>query len=613
LAAHAGYEIKKELGRGGMGVVYLARNTLMGRDEVLKVMGPRLTERPELLDRFLREIRAVARLRHPNIVTAYHATRLGESLVFAMEYVEGLDLSKMVKAKGPFPVGHACYLIHQAALGLQHAHEEGMVHRDIKPGNLMLSRKGNRAIVKVLDFGLAKATREGSVDGELTGVGQMLGTPAFMAPEQFRDAQQADIRADIYSLGCTLFYLLTGNPPFQGTGLYDLFQAHHSMDAPTLNLVLPEVPAELGALVAKMMAKEPGRRFQSPAEVAQALTPFFKKGNTAFQSSRPDLSRAARADSARATGDTGSVSTEPSGDNAPELALQGSAEVPQPEPMWASLIDFRELDRSTEVVKPEEEESAGSPRRPPWMTWLMIAAASLFGLIALGIIITITTDKGRTKITVDEKTGDVQVEHESAGGGETIRKEAVDGTLRDVDEVGRPVVVYDDSLHEFIPGNPMPGGEGVTVQTDISDAPDPANRFIRLRYEPRKQDWVRVPFLLDNTFNPARRFNLHRALAATKGDPIVLRFHARSASPAVVGFAVGGAENDSLVIRTDFIHIYTGWTKVEIDLSDEDLSSVHGALIVHIDRAHNADTDGPITLDLARIYFTKLRKRPETE
>ena len=124
-----------------MGVVYLAHNKLMGRDEVLKVMGRQIMERPGVLDRFLREIRAVAKLRHPNIVTAYHATRVGESIVFAMEYVEGLDLSKMVKAKGPLPVGHACNFIYQSALGLQHAHEEGLVHRDIKPGNLMLSRK----------------------------------------------------------------------------------------------------------------------------------------------------------------------------------------------------------------------------------------------------------------------------------------------------------------------------------------------------------------------------------------------------------------------------------------------------------------------------------------
>ena len=182
LATHPDYEIKRELGRGGMGVVYLAHNKLMGRDEVLKVMGRHLMERPGVLERFLREIRSVAKLRHPNIVTAYHATRIGESVVFAMEYVEGLDLSKLVKAKGPMPVAHACLFIHQAALGLQHAHEEGLVHRDIKPHNLMLSRKGDKATVKILDFGLAKAAREEKVDGGLTIDRPELSAPPTTSP-----------------------------------------------------------------------------------------------------------------------------------------------------------------------------------------------------------------------------------------------------------------------------------------------------------------------------------------------------------------------------------------------------------------------------------------------
>ena len=277
-----------------MGVVYLAHNTLMGRDEVLKVMGRQIMDSPDLLERFLREIRAVARLRHPNIVTAYSATRLGESIVFAMEYVEGLDLAKMVKAKGPMPVGHACDFVYQAALGLQHAHEEGLVHRDIKPGNLMLSRKGDKATVKVLDFGLAKATREGKVDGALTSAGQALGTPDYIAPEQILDAPKADIRADIYSLGGTLYYLLTGRPPFQANSLYDLYQAHISRDADPLNRLRPDVPAELAALVAKMMAKDPSQRFQTPGEVAEALTPFFKNANAAVTGPKADISWPAR-------------------------------------------------------------------------------------------------------------------------------------------------------------------------------------------------------------------------------------------------------------------------------------------------------------------------------
>ena len=287
LADHPDYQVVRELGRGGMGVVYLAHNRLMGRDEVLKVVSKHLIERKGVLERFSREIRSAARLMHPNIVHAYSAFRCGESIVFAMEYVDGLDLAKLVKAKGPMSVAHACYFVHQAALGLQHAHEQGMVHRDIKPGNLMLARKGDKSVVKVLDFGLAKATRESPIDGGLTHEGQMLGTPDFIAPEQIRDAQSAGIQADIYSLGCTLYYLLSGAPPFQGPSLYDLLQAHFSMDAQPLNLVRPEVPAELAALVAKMMAKDLNRRFQTPVEVAEALKPFFKKAGA---TAKPEVS-----------------------------------------------------------------------------------------------------------------------------------------------------------------------------------------------------------------------------------------------------------------------------------------------------------------------------------
>ena len=263
LAAHPDYEIKQELGRGGMGVVYLAHNKLMGRDEVLKIMGPHLMGYPGALERFKREIQSVARLRHPNIVTAYHATQLGQSLLFAMEYVEGSDLSKLVESKGPMPVAHACFFIHQAALGLQHAHEEGLVHRDLKPNNLILYRKGNQETVKILDFGLAKAAREKddveqqSSGQSLTGTGAAMGTPAYMAPEQITDASSVDIRADIYSLGATLYYLLTGRPPFQAKSRHEVYQAHISRIADPLNHVRPDVPALLAALVARMMAKDP--------------------------------------------------------------------------------------------------------------------------------------------------------------------------------------------------------------------------------------------------------------------------------------------------------------------------------------------------------------------
>jgi serine/threonine protein kinase len=291
LADNPQYEVLRELGRGGMGVVYLARHRLSGRLEVLKVMNKHLLARPGSRERFLREIQSAARLDHPNVVKMYTALEMGELMVLVMEYVEGESLAEYVKRQGPLPVAHACYYVQQAALGLQHAYEKKMVHRDIKPQNLILSREGKKHIVKVLDFGLAKATREKAEQTELTGEGAMLGTPDFVAPEQTLDAANADIRADIYSLGCTLYYLLTGAAPFKGRSLYEVLQAHHSMEAKPLNLIRPEIPEELAAVVRKMMAKEPAKRYQTPAEVVQALSVFIKPASKgASPKSSPELS-----------------------------------------------------------------------------------------------------------------------------------------------------------------------------------------------------------------------------------------------------------------------------------------------------------------------------------
>jgi serine/threonine protein kinase len=278
LANYSQYEVVKELGRGGMGVVYLARNRHLDRLEVLKVMGRGLLEQEGARQRFEREMRSAARLNHPNVVTAYSLLPLEGLLVFAMEYVPGDDLAKAVKARGPLPVANACYYAHQAALGLQHAHEQGMVHRDIKPQNLILARDRKRHVVKVLDFGLAKATSEKGGQYELTGEGKMLGTPQYMAPEQIDNAARADIRADVYSLGCTFYFLLSGKAPFAGDNLLAILHAHHAKEAAPLNEVRPDVPEALVAVVRKMMAKDPAQRYQTPGEVAQALVPFIKPG-----------------------------------------------------------------------------------------------------------------------------------------------------------------------------------------------------------------------------------------------------------------------------------------------------------------------------------------------
>ena len=377
LTDHADYQIRRELGRGGMGVVYLAHNSIMGRDEVLKVIGRQIMERPAVMERFLREIRAVAKLRHPNIVTAYSAFRIEGGLVFAMEHVEGLDLSRLVQSKGPLPVAHASYFIHQAAVGLQHAHERGMVHRDIKPHNLMLTHDGKARVVKILDFGLAKATREEKIDGGLTSQGQALGTPDYIAPEQILDAAGADIRADLYSLGGTLYYLLTGRPPFQATSLYDLYQAHISRDADPLNLVRPEIPAELAALVAKLMAKDPARRFQTPGEVAEALKPFFKRGTAKVN---PELSTVERpAPPPVKTGAARTPAGMAKGPKGTAPVTKKTAEAPPAGVNWADLIDPED----TGQLLPPMPRAVPTTKRgkPRWIWPSLVAGLLLFGLV----------------------------------------------------------------------------------------------------------------------------------------------------------------------------------------------------------------------------------------
>jgi serine/threonine protein kinase len=385
LATHPDYDIKKELGRGGMGVVYLAHKRMMGRDVALKVMGQHLVEHSGVLERFLREIRSVAKLRHPNIVTAYHATRLGQSVLFEMEYVEGLDLSKLVKAKGPMPVAHASFFIYQAALGLQHAHEEGLVHRDIKPHNLMLSRNGDKATVKILDFGLAKAAREEKVTASLTSPGQALGTPDYIAPEQIMDAPTADIRADIYSLGGTLYFLLTGHPPFQEKSLYDLYQAHISRNAEPVNQVRPDVPAELAAVVAKMLAKDPAERFQTPGDVAKALKPFCTRANAALKIPKANAPQTAPAKAVPARAGAASAAPHPEADA--DRRTEPPKESAESESRWESMIDFGQAERELAGA------SGVAPRRwLPWMFSSLAVGVLVFGFLAAWMLKVPTPD-----------------------------------------------------------------------------------------------------------------------------------------------------------------------------------------------------------------------------
>src|SRR6266540_3709976 len=228
LLVHPRYQILQLVGLGGMGAVYKAEHRLMGRLVALKVISPELIRDASAAPRFRQEVRAAARLTHPNIVTAFDAEEAGGCHFLVMEYVEGVNLARLVQAKGPLSVARTCGFLRQAALGLQYAHELGMVHRDIKPHNLMVTSQGQ---IKILDFGLARFAREQNrlvsqeiTERRITLVGEVIGTPDYLAPEQARDACGVDARADLYSLGCTAYFLLTGQVPFPAdTALQKLF------------------------------------------------------------------------------------------------------------------------------------------------------------------------------------------------------------------------------------------------------------------------------------------------------------------------------------------------------------------------------------------------------
>ncbi|HTU19157.1 MAG TPA: serine/threonine-protein kinase [Gemmataceae bacterium] len=266
------YVLLERLGEGGMGQVFKAREVRLGRLVALKVLRKERTNKPEIVDRFYQEIQAAAQLSHPNIVHAYDAEQVGDAHVFSMEYVDGIDLSRLVKQSGPLPVAQACECIRQAAVGLQHIHEHQMVHRDIKPANLMRAHLGGT--VKILDMGLARlreAEAEEAKAKRLTRLGVVMGTIDFIPPEQALDSRRADIRSDLYSLGCTFYFLLTGKVPFPIDEPMAKLLAHSCETAAPIEQLRPETPERVRAIVCKLMAKRPEERYQTPAELIQDL------------------------------------------------------------------------------------------------------------------------------------------------------------------------------------------------------------------------------------------------------------------------------------------------------------------------------------------------------
>jgi serine/threonine-protein kinase len=257
------YEIRKKIGAGGMGAVFLALDSALKRNVALKVLPHEKAANPTLVKRFNAEAQSAANLRHDNIVMIYEAGEADGLLYIALEYVEGTDVARLVQKRGTLPIKRSIEIVRQMALALQHAHKQGIVHRDIKPGNILIRRDG---VAKLADLGLARAVDE-NADTSITRAGTTVGTVDYMSPEQARNSRAADVRSDLYSLGCTWYYMLTGEPPFPEGSMTNKLRSHAETPIPDPRTVNPAVTDAIVAVLRRMTEKDPARRYQTPDEL----------------------------------------------------------------------------------------------------------------------------------------------------------------------------------------------------------------------------------------------------------------------------------------------------------------------------------------------------------
>jgi formylglycine-generating enzyme required for sulfatase activity/serine/threonine protein kinase len=386
------YKLLAKLGEGGMGAVYKALHTRLDKVVALKVLPAERMRDAGAVARFQREMKAVGRLDHPNIVRAMDAGEEGGMHFLVMEYVEGIDLSQLAKSIGPLPAADACELVRQAALGLAEAHEHGMVHRDIKPSNLILAKskkKKGQPTVKILDLGLALLSEALSPDHQgLTSTGQMMGTIDYMAPEQGGDSHQVDIRADIYSLGATLYRLLAGSAPF-GSEKFDTpvkkLTALATQSPASVMSRRPDIPAPLAAIVDRMLDKNPAARFSTPEELADVLAPFCQGADLAALLARASAPIAAPPISASEAGTHARSS--PSGDTAPTL------------------------DRA--AIPPKARSVVAGATKIPRLVAVAAACAGAALAVLLGVIFYIQTQRGTIQIEINDPSIKVVLDNDS--------------------------------------------------------------------------------------------------------------------------------------------------------------------------------------------------------
>jgi len=274
------YRILEPIGKGGMGRVFKAEHVGMGRTVAIKVLSSQLVKTERARELFRHEVKTAARLSHPNIVTAYDSNEVGQRHFLVMEFVDGPNVQELVEEHGPLPIGTACDFVRQVAVALQYASESGMVHRDIKPANLLVQRSGSPTgcTVKVLDFGLARLHHPANVTDSQQTIKvdnqTVMGTPDYMSPEQGRDLHKVDIRSDLYSLGCTFYYMLTGRPPFPGGRALEKLVRHYSEPPRPIAELRSDIPDAVAEIVHRLLEKNPLERHQSPMQLAVDLMPF---------------------------------------------------------------------------------------------------------------------------------------------------------------------------------------------------------------------------------------------------------------------------------------------------------------------------------------------------
>ncbi|MEM9368072.1 MAG: serine/threonine-protein kinase [Planctomycetota bacterium] len=268
------YKLLGHIGTGGMSSVYLAEHTKLRDKRAIKVLPKKRVGDASYLARFQLEAKAIASLNHPNIVLAHDIDNEGDTHYIVMEYVDGVDLQVLVRRDGPLDASTAADVIAQAARGLAHAHERGVIHRDVKPANLLIDKEG---VVRLLDMGLALVNEEGEESLTVANNENVLGTADYLAPEQAINSHGVDHRADIYGLGCTLYFVLTGRPPFCDGTLAQRIAKHQSEMPESIRKLRQEVPGELEGICVKMLQKEPQYRYQTATDIAEVLEKFAAK------------------------------------------------------------------------------------------------------------------------------------------------------------------------------------------------------------------------------------------------------------------------------------------------------------------------------------------------